>query len=133
MWNLRINPDKCETILFRRPLTNVNARRRAQINDSQLSTEHPDTKELIEVPHKNIVKYLGIHLDHLMKLNSHVNIQLEKAKKAFQANRRIFYNRNLYPTAKIISYQLVVEHKCGVVEHSVVEHKCGYDEKTAGI
>ncbi|CAD6227257.1 GSCOCG00011960001-RA-CDS, partial [Cotesia congregata] len=36
MWSLRINPDKCETILFRRPLTNENSKKRAEINDFQI-------------------------------------------------------------------------------------------------
>ncbi|CAG5075612.1 Similar to ORF1: Nucleic-acid-binding protein from transposon X-element (Drosophila melanogaster) [Cotesia congregata] len=81
---------------------------RKQIADFQLQTEHPDTKELINVPHKNEVKYLGFHFDYLMKLNSHVIKQLDKAKKAFQANSRIFYSKHLYPKAKIICYQLLI-------------------------
>ncbi|CAD6220028.1 GSCOCG00012947001-RA-CDS, partial [Cotesia congregata] len=107
-WNLRINPEKCESIIFRRPITGMNQRRRKIITDFQLETEHPDSKELIKIPHRKNVKYLGFHLDHLMKLNQHVDKQLEKAKKAFQANRRIFYCKNLYPKAKIICYQLLI-------------------------
>lgn len=91
-WNLRVNPDKSESILFRRTTLKMNSIRRKLIADFQLQTEHPDTKELINVPHKNEVKYHGFHFDHLMTLNSHVIKQLDKAKNAFQANRRIFYS-----------------------------------------
>lgn len=107
-WNLRINPEKCESILFRNSITGTNSSRQKKIADFQLSTEHPDTKKLIDIPHKKEVKYLGFHLDHLMKLNLHLDRQLEKAKKAFLANRKIFYSKSLYAKAKIICYQLLI-------------------------
>ena len=45
------------------------------------------------VPHKNTVKYLGVYLDNLLRLNKHIDAQLDKTNKAFHSNCRIFYNK----------------------------------------
>ena len=39
---------------------------------------------------KPMVKYLGIHLEQLLKLNIHIKTQIQKAKKAFNINKNIF-------------------------------------------
>ncbi|KAI4484398.1 hypothetical protein M0802_013093 [Mischocyttarus mexicanus] len=62
----------------------------------------------LAIPQKKTVKYLGVTLDHLLRLNKHHSIQLNKAKIAIKANSRIFYNSNLEARAKIICYQLLI-------------------------
>lgn len=49
-----------------------------------------------------------MHLDTLLYLNKHVEIQLEKAKKAVQTHSRIFYSRYLNNRIKVICYMLLV-------------------------
>lgn len=64
--------------------------------------------QTLTIPKKNMVKYLGVHFDHLFRLNKHHLIQISKAKDTFKSNSRIFYNTNLENKAKIICYQLLV-------------------------
>lgn len=107
-WNLRMNPEKCESFLVRKRLSNYSSTHRHLIESFKLSTEHPDSKLMIDIPHNNEVKYLGIYLDHSMKLNSHAEHQLLKAQKALAANNKIFRSKHLQPKAKIICYQLLI-------------------------
>ncbi|XP_046835605.1 uncharacterized protein LOC124431579 [Vespa crabro] len=79
-----------------------------KIDNLKLTTIDIHTNELTEIPKKRIVKYLGVHIDHLLKLNKHYSVQLDKAKKAFKLNSRIFYSKNLTTKAKIICYGLLV-------------------------
>lgn len=61
------------------------------------------------IPKKIIVKYLGVHFNHLCRLNKHHMIQTSKAKDIFKSNSRIFYNADLENKPKIICYhQLLV-------------------------
>ncbi|KAI4475151.1 hypothetical protein M0802_015265 [Mischocyttarus mexicanus] len=60
------------------------------------------------IPQKKTVKYLGVTLDYLLRLNKHHSIQLNKAKIAIKANSRIFYNSNLEARSKIICYPLLI-------------------------
>ena len=43
-----------------------------------------------------------------MLLNKHIQTQLEKARKSFFANSRIFYSDYLFPKIKIICYMLLI-------------------------
>ncbi|CAG5071954.1 Similar to pol: RNA-directed DNA polymerase from mobile element jockey (Drosophila melanogaster) [Cotesia congregata] len=108
IWNLRINPDKCETIVFRRESNHLSKNALTQIKNFQISTPSPNTNEPINIPHKTIVKYLGVHIEQLLRLRHHPDIQLAKAKAAFKANNRIFYNKNICRKTKIICYLLLV-------------------------
>lgn len=100
-WHLKINAKKCESILFRRPVGQMGNIKvgwrdfKIKIND-------------VEIPNNNSVKYLGVHLDNLLRLDKHVNIQLEKANKAFLANTRLFHSAHLSQKAKVICYQLLI-------------------------
>ncbi|CAD6222054.1 GSCOCG00005314001-RA-CDS, partial [Cotesia congregata] len=67
----------------------------SQIDEFKIVTPSPNTGEPTEIPHKKIVKYLGVHIDQLLRIRNHPDIQLTKAKAAFKANNRIFYNKNL--------------------------------------
>ena len=62
----------------------------------------------IQVPHKRCVKYLGIHLDDLLRYNQHVKIQIEKAKKAFRSLHGLFYSPYLSKKAKTIAYLTII-------------------------
>lgn len=108
VWNLRINPDKCETILFQKPSRYLTRNNKCFKNEFRIKTSRPGINIEIEIPDKKIVKYLGVHLDYLLRLNNHHEIQLEKARAAFRANRRIFYNKNISNKAKVICYQALI-------------------------
>lgn len=107
-WNLRINPSKCETIVFRRPQNELNRYRRSKIKKLEINIKHPVTSEAIQVKEKKIVKYLGLNIDHLVRLNKHVKIQMEKAQRAKYANARLFKSKFIPSKAKIICYQLLI-------------------------
>lgn len=105
-WNLRINPGKCETILFHKPLRMLGNKVRSEIKDFVIKIHQDGTHH--EVGHKKSVKYLGVQLDYLLRLNQHILTQLTKAKNAFRANSRLFFNRSLTPRAKVICYLLLI-------------------------
>lgn len=106
LWNLRINPSKCETILFHKPLRFLTSSIRTQIKAFTINIFHNNSKYPIE--HKKVVKYLGVQLDYLFRLNIHVNAQLNKAKKSFRAHSRLFFNKTLPARAKVICYLLLI-------------------------
>ena len=99
---------KCETILFKKPVNSLTSKTKAGSTRFQISATIPGTcnKELI--PHRKVVKYLGVHLDYLLRGNKHLDIQLEKANKAFLIHSRMFYNKFLSKKAKLILYMLLV-------------------------
>lgn len=107
-WNLRINPNKCETILFRKPVVNLTSKAKAGSKDFSISALVPGTDDRITIPHKKVVKYLGIHIDYLLRGNRHRDIQLEEANKAFLANSRDFRNKYLSPKAKTTLHIYVI-------------------------
>jgi len=59
------------------------------------------------IPHKNIVKYLGINLDERLH-KTHIDIQLKKATQSFMSLKRLFYSKYLHSEVKLICYQLLV-------------------------
>lgn len=77
-------------------------------NDFNITAAKPDSGAIINIPHKKIGRYLGLNIDYLLRFHQHIDIQLLKAKKAFKANSRIFYNRNLTKKAKVICYLLLI-------------------------
>lgn len=108
IWNVRINPEKSETILLSKTTHHLSTDMKVGKNNFKISTTKPDNNELIDIPHKKVVKYLGVNIYYLLSFNQHVETQLTKAKKAFLANGRIFYNKNLSRRAKVICYQLLI-------------------------
>lgn len=108
IWNLRINPVKCESILISKTTRSFSKNMKVGKNDFRITANKPGTGELIEIPHKKIVKYLGFNIDYLLRIHQHIDIQLQKAKNAFKANSKIFYNKNLEKRAKIICYLLLI-------------------------
>ncbi|XP_008555147.1 uncharacterized protein LOC103576621 [Microplitis demolitor] len=107
-WNLKINPLKCETILFRKTVNEISPITVPLIKTFKITITDRDTGEEYEIPNKEKVKYLGVHFDYLLRMNKHHIKQLEKTRKAFRANHKIFYNKSIEPKAKLICYQLIV-------------------------
>ena len=97
-WKLKINLDKCETILFRPPITNKNRYLSGKWKKFQIRVNR------INIPHKREVKYLGITLDDRLLFNKHLDNKLVKANKAFMALKELFFNAHLNPRLKILSY-----------------------------
>ena len=62
----------------------------------------------IEIPHKNIVKYLGINLDNYLYFDNHRKIQLQKARAAFMSQKRLFFCKHLDPEIKLQCYKLLI-------------------------
>lgn len=108
-WNLRMNPSKCETILFRR-LNNRLKKKTDRIakDNFHIDTHNPDTRAPVRIPTKNIVKYLGIHIDNLMRGHIHWKVQLEKATRRSLSLSRLIHNTYITPTAKVIIYQILI-------------------------
>lgn len=107
-WNLKLNPTKYETILFRKPLEPLSTINRKGYKNFQLKTNIPGSNTLMTIPHKNNVRYLGYQLDYLLRNNTHIDFQLKIARTALQANSRIFYSSHLTPKTKTILYQLLI-------------------------
>lgn len=104
-WKLKINTQKCESILFRPKLANTNSDviknwKKFKIKESKNSN--------IEIPHKRVVKYLGIYMDDHLNFKHHTNTQLEKAKKAYHATTRLFHSKYLDTKIKILCYKLLI-------------------------
>ncbi|XP_046143143.1 uncharacterized protein LOC123988149 [Osmia bicornis bicornis] len=107
-WNLKINPTKCETIIFRKPYDKLSKRIRTGLKDFHISLSNPHNNDSTRIPHRNIVKYLGVHMDHLLRMNKHVDTQLEKANRALLAHSNLFHNKHMPKRAKVICYQLLI-------------------------
>ncbi|CAD6230346.1 GSCOCG00012164001-RA-CDS, partial [Cotesia congregata] len=107
LWNLKMNPEKSVTILFRKTVNEITPPTVRLIKTFQITVTDKDTGEEFPIPNQK-VKYLGINFDYLLRMNKHHTIQLNKAKKAFRANSRIFCDRNIDSKAKLICYQLLV-------------------------
>lgn len=104
-WKMKINPGKCETILFRPQLSHASRSIRSNYKNFKIKeNENNDTF----INHKTIVKYLGINIDDKLKYTQHLTIQLQKAMAAWLKLKRLFYNKYLHPKIKINCYQLLI-------------------------
>lgn len=74
-WKLKVNVDKCETILFRPSIRN--AKHPIPTQYKKFVIRDPNDPKLC-IKHNNTVKYLGINLDSRFRLNGHVETQLKK-------------------------------------------------------
>ena len=98
-WKLRINLNKCETILFRPPISKKTGYlAKGKWKKFQIQVNN------INIPHKREVKYLGIILDDRLLFNKHLDHKLAKANKAFIALKGLFCNAHIDPRLKILSY-----------------------------
>lgn len=101
-WKLKINLDKCETILFRPTLRKTTNSFKKNYKNFKIEINNKT------IPHKNQVKYLGINFDDRLHFNKHVEIQQQKARAAFMIHKNLFYNKYLDPKVKLLCYQLLV-------------------------
>ena len=88
-WNLKINPQKCETIFFHQLLRFLGIKNRQLIKNFKIKIAD-DNNHPIE--NKKSVRYLGVTIDYLVRLSQHVNIQLDKARKCLNGYKNIFFN-----------------------------------------
>lgn len=108
-WNLRINPSKCETILYRPPsMCGIRKKKRDVLRNFSKTFKNLKNNTTQKIDHKKTVKYLGVHLDHLLRMNNHVELQLKKAKACFRKHSRLMHCNSLQPRAKIILYMLII-------------------------
>lgn len=104
-WRLKVNTSKCETILIRPNLNYANNNVRKHYKTFAIK-ENKESE--ITIPHKECVKYLGIHIDEKLKFNAHIETQLKKARNAFFKHKRLFYSKYLNKKIKVICYQLLI-------------------------
>ncbi|XP_017796810.1 PREDICTED: uncharacterized protein LOC108578067 [Habropoda laboriosa] len=107
-WKLKINTDKCETILFRpyiSKISNANTDVRKHTKNFHLQDTHNAQTKL---QNKNIVRYLGVHIDYRLNYYNHVDIQIDKAQKAFASHKRLFYSKELNTETKITCYKSLI-------------------------
>ena len=105
-WNLRPSATKCETILFHQPQRFLSQRK--NIKDFCIKIFGDNNSQDSVIAHKKTVKYLGVTIDYLLRLNTHLSQQLDKANKTFRSLARLFYSNNLEPRAKVICYLLLI-------------------------
>ena len=102
-WRLKINIKRCETILFRPYISRISNTN----SDIKKFAIHDHKNPTNEVPQKKVVCYLGVYLDFKLNYNEHVKLQIDKAQKAFIANKRIFYSKDLDKEVKLLCYKLL--------------------------
>ena len=102
-WKLLLNEQKCETILFRRELELCNSEVKKNWRTMQISTENGTA-----IPHKRMVRYLGIQLNDRLNYSKHINNQIIKAKQAFIISKGIFYNQNINKKVKLAAYKTLI-------------------------
>ncbi|CAK9813144.1 Nucleic-acid-binding protein from transposon X-element [Anthophora plagiata] len=61
-----------------------------------------------KIPRKNVVRYLGLHLDFKLNYNEHILSQIDKAQKSFLSHKRLFYSKDLDKCVKILCYKLLI-------------------------
>lgn len=74
-WRLKVNTSKCETILIRSNLNHANSNVRKHYKTFAIK-ENKESE--ITIPHKECVKYLGIHIDEKLKFNAHTTKENEE-------------------------------------------------------
>lgn len=107
-WNLKLNPSKCEAILFRNTRSIMSASKAKGIHTFTIITTRPGSNIPVNIPTKNIVTYLGYKIDHLMKGHTHIKDQLTKAGKVFLGLSKILHTRFFSERVKIICYIIFV-------------------------
>lgn len=103
-WQMKINIDKCEAILFRPPVNKCNYNIRTNWKKFKIKSRLRHR----EIPIKNEVKYLGIYLDKFLYFHHHVNNQIEKARRAFHMYSNLFYSKFVHKDVKLLLYKILV-------------------------
>lgn len=103
-WNININPQKCETILFRPSVAKCNSNIKRKWKMFSIKSKMKNTT----IPNKQIVKYLGVHLDKFLYYNEHVKKSLINARNAFFNYKNLFYSKYVQTRVKIIMYKSLI-------------------------
>lgn len=103
-WNMKINTEKCETILFRPPVDKCSWNIRK--NWKQFGIISTINNNVI--PNKDVVKYLGIYLDKFLYFHLHIEQQIKKARNAFFSYKSIFFSKFVDENVKILMYTSMV-------------------------
>lgn len=104
-WKLRVNSSKCETILFRTPLSKASRNVKKHWKNLRIC---PDAERQHPVEQKTLVRYLGVHIDQYLYYTDHLAIQVKKATNAFMLLKRLFFSRHLSADIKLICYKALV-------------------------
>ena len=104
-WRLKCNYRKSETILIRPRINDLNKKYRKVWRDFNIK---PIPNNDLQLEHNSTVKYLGIHLNELLKYNNHINIAINRAKKAYFNAKSLFHSAHLNPKVKVVCYMLLV-------------------------
>ena len=107
-WHLNIIYTKCLTVLFRQPMEKLSNINRFASRKFYIKIWDPKIKCMVRIPHEKETKYLGVKIDNMLRLHIYPAKQLEKAKRVFQINSKLFYSSLLNKEAKLICYQLLV-------------------------
>ncbi|CAL7937382.1 unnamed protein product [Xylocopa violacea] len=107
-WKLKVNINKCETILFRPYISHISDANRDVRTHAAKFHIHDNSNANDKIPRKDIVRYLGLHLDFKLNYNDHILIQIAKAQKSFLSHKRLFYSKDLDKCVKILCYKLLV-------------------------
>lgn len=107
-WKLKIHPLKCETIVFRKTTRFLSRNQISDLRTFRINITDTVSNEIINIPHNNSVRYFGVQIDNLMRMCRHVDLQANKALRAFHSYGRLFYSRFLSNRAKIICYMLLI-------------------------
>jgi hypothetical protein len=102
-WNLSINYNKCELVLFRKNLRHCHTS--VQRNWRQFHIRAANNF-IIQTSPK--VRYLGILYKPNLDFHCNVKNQIQKAHKAFGIASKLFYSKDLHPRVKIIAYQSLI-------------------------
>ena len=70
-WFLKINGKKCETILFRKRRRYLAKCNRDGWREFQIAIKDNAGNIVEPIPHKSMVKYLGVYVDQLLRLHKH--------------------------------------------------------------
>ena len=99
--HMKLNVDKCETILFCPTIDKYTCDIRTNWKSYEIVSNTLNNK----ITNKETVKYLGIHLDKFLYYDKHVVNIISKAKKSFFAYKKLFYSKYLDKRVKILTYQ----------------------------
>jgi hypothetical protein len=92
-WKIKINPTKCESVLFTKRLHNpVNT---VQFNNSP-------------IPWKQEVKYLGVILDRRLNFCRHIHIQIGKANSRLAVLKSLLTTEQLHLDSKVTLYKMLI-------------------------
>lgn len=108
VWNLKVNPEKSEVILFRNPVENLSKKKKQSIKDFEIKIEDITTNTESIIPVKEPVEYLGIQIDNLTRCSKHLDNQIEKARRRYKSLGYLFHNKHITKKARVICYLLLI-------------------------